>query len=409
VHLIPRHVPFIPQLTAGEADRGYSRTMQSYKIEIPRADVEDLAQRLKHARFPYVARGDREWSRGVPREYLSELANYWQHRFDWRQQEAALNQHAQVSMTIDDQPIHCFHIKSRNKNAMPLLLAHGWPSSSVEFLKLVGPLTDPAAHGGDPDDAFHLVLPTTPGFGLSSPVGDDWDAMRTARAYRELMTRLGYERYGAHGGDIGADILGELNKIDPRLVGLHTSTDMGSIIWYAKFTGADPATNPALSDEEKRDVRALIDRGASDGGYLEIQKTRPLTIGYLLVDSPLGQLAWIVEKMQGWTDSRKALPEDAVDIDQMLTNISLYWFTKSGASAATFIHNNLRAQRDWGAPSHAPVGMACFGATSAARRLIDPEGELTHWSEFDAGGHFPAMEVPALLAGDLRQFFRTRR
>src|SRR5688500_6354552 len=179
----------------------------AYKIDIPRAEVDDLKQRLKHARLPDPTRGDREWARGVPREYLSELSNYWQHRFDWRRQEAALNEHDQFMTVIDGQPIHCFRIKSPNPNALPLLLAHGWPSSSIEFLKLVGPLTDPAAHGADAKDSFDLVLPTTPGFGLSSPVADDWDSMRTARAYRDLMTALGYDRYGVHGGDIGADIV----------------------------------------------------------------------------------------------------------------------------------------------------------------------------------------------------------
>lgn len=379
--------------------------LNSYQIAIPQPDVDDLKRRLRDARWPDRRRNGQDWSRGVPQAYLEKLAFYWQRSFDWRRQEAALNAHDQRIAEVDGQRIHLFHVKSREPRAMPLLLVHGWPSSSIEFLKLVGPLTDPRAHGGRPEDAFDVVLPTTPGFGLSSPVTDDWDAIRTARAYRAIMRALGYERYGAHGGDIGADIIGEMNHFDDRLVGVHTSTDLPSIVWYAKFTGADPRYNPQLSDADKQAVQAIVDRSAEDGAYLEIQKTRPLTIGYLLNDSPLGQLAWIVEKIQAWTDDQHVLPEDAVDLDQMLTNVSLYWFTRSGASAASFIYNNLRAPRDWGAPSLAPMGMACFGAVPVARALMDPDRRIKHWSEIATGGHFPAMEEPLHLASDLRTFF----
>jgi pimeloyl-ACP methyl ester carboxylesterase len=374
--------------------------IQPYKIDIPQIDIDDLKQRLMRARWPHPTQNGQDWSRGVPYAYLKELVDHWLHRFDWRTHEARLNAHDQIVAEVDGQRIHCFHIKSKAPNAMPLLCAHGWPSSSIEFLKLVEPLTNPP----DAKHAFDLVLPTTPGFGLSSPVVDDWDAPRTARAYSEIMKALGYKRYGVHGGDIGADIIGEINHVDANVVGVHSSTDMPSILWFVKFMGGDPLSNPNLTDRDKQDVQAILDRNADGGGYLEIQKTKPLTIGYALSDSPIGQLAWIVEKMQAWTDETKALPEDALDRDQMLTNISLYWFTRSGASAAQFIYNNLRAQRDWGAPSHAPTGMACFGAKPAGRALI-PEKHMKHWSEVASGGHFPAMEVPALLAADLRTFF----
>ena len=378
--------------------------LRPYKIDIPQADVDDLEARLMRVRWPHPARNGQDWSRGVPYAYLKELVDHWLHRFDWRRQEAALNKHDQFLAEIDGQLIHCFHVKSKAPNAMPLLMAHGWPSSSIEFVKLVEPLVNPP----DRKNAFDLVLPTTPGFGLSSPVTDDWDAPRTARACSQLMKMLGYKRYGVHGGDIGADIVSEINHVDPGVVGVHSSTDMPSILWFVKFMGGDPLANPNLTDRDKHDVKTIIDRNADGGGYLEIQKTRPLTIGYALNDSPLGQLAWIVEKMQAWTDETKSLPEDAIDRDQMLTNVSLYWFTKSGASAAQFIYNNLRAQRDWGAPSFAPTGMACFGAKPAGRALI-PEKHMKYWSEHAVGGHFPAMEVPALLAADLRAFFAAFR
>jgi pimeloyl-ACP methyl ester carboxylesterase len=310
---------------------------------------------------------------------------------------------------IDGQPIHFFHVRSKEEHALPLMLLHGWPSSNVEFVNLIDALVDPVAHGGKAEDAFHLVLPTTPGFGLSSPMKEHWDAMRTAGAYSQLMKELGYEKWGVHGGDVGSDIAGEINHIDQNLVGVHVSTDMPTILWFATFTGNDPLKNPNFSEAEKQTLQELMQKRAEDGGYLEIQRTRPSTMGYLLNDSPVGQLTWIAEKFKFWTGAGDTLPEEAIDLDQMLTNISLYWFTRSGASAADFLCTNLHAQRDWGRASLAPMGMAVFGAKRAARALQDPEGQIPHWSEFQAGGHFPAMEVPELLIGDLRKFFHSSR
>lgn len=379
-----------------------------YQVHITMAQLDDLHARLRNTRWPNSL-GDTGWDRGVPHAYGRTLADYWLHRFDWRRQEIWLNRYPQFTTEIDGQRIHFFHVKSRNPDALPLMLLHGWPSSSVEFVGMIDRLTDPGAHGGNADDAFHVVLPTTPGFGLSSPLSAHWGAMRTAAAYRQLMQELGYRAWGVHGGDVGADIAGEINHIEPNLVGVHVSTDMPAIIWFAGFTGNDPAANPALSQAQKQEIAAISARGAEDGGYLEIQKTRPATMGYLLNDSPAGQLAWIAEKFKFWTGTGEKLPEESVDLDRLLTNISLYWFTMSGATAADFLCTNMHAQRDWGRPSFAPVGMAVFGARSAARAIQDPEHKLAHWSEFTEGGHFPAMEVPELLAGDLRRFFRGLR
>lgn len=260
---------------------------------------------------------------------------------------------------IDGQPVHFFHIKSKEAHAMPLMLLHGWPSSNVEFVKIIDDLVDPVAHGGKAGDAFHVVLPTIPGFGLSSPLREHWDSLRTAGAYSQLMKELGYEKWGVHGGDVGSDIAGEINHIDTNLVGVHISTDMPAIIWYAVFTGKDPVKIPDFSVAEKKALQELMQKGREDGGYLEIQRTRPSTIGYLLNDSPLA--------------------------------------------------TNLHAQRDWSRPSLAPIGMAVFSAKSTARALQDPEKQLAHWSEFKEGGHFPAMEVPGLLVADLRKFFHRLR
>ena len=382
--------------------------IKPYKISVPQKDLEDLHERLKCTRWPNEIK-DSDWDRGVPLAYARKLADYWLHQFDWRKQEKSLNNYDQCMAEIDGQPIHFFHIKSKEKNALPLMLLHGWPSSNIEFVKMIDALVDPAAHGGKPEDAFHVVLPTTPGFGLSAPMKEHWDAMRTASAYSQLMKEVGYKKWGVHGGDVGSDIAGEINHIENDLVGVHVSTDMPSILWYASFTGNDPMKNPNFSDTEKEALQELMQKGGEDGGYLEIQRTRPSTIGYLLNDSPIGQLAWIAEKFKFWTATGEKLPEETVDLDQMLTNISLYWFAQSGASAADFLCTNLHSQRDWSRPSLAPMGMAVFGAKPMARALQDPERQMPHWSEFEEGGHFPAMEVPELLIGDLRKFFHNLR
>lgn len=377
-------------------------------IAIPDAELDDLRRRLAATRWPAESHSG-DWTRGVPQAYARWLAEYWLNGYDWRREEAALNRHPQSIAEVDGQPIHFFHVRSRHAGALPLMLLHGWPSSSVEFVGLIERLTDPVAHGGTADDAFHVVLPTTPGFGLSSPLANGWDAGRTAAAYDQLMRALGYEEWGVHGGDVGADIAGEMNHLEGGLVGVHVSTDMPSLIWFARFTGSDPAAHPDLTEGERAVVREIAARTAEDGGYLEIQRTRPSTIGYLLNDSPVGQLAWMAEKFKLWTGVGDRLPEETIGLDRLLTLVTLSWFTMSGASAAQFLCTNLHAERDWGRPSFAPLGMAVFGARGNPRAL-NPQGHLTgHWSEFLTGGHFPSMEVPDLLVQDLRRFFRGLR
>jgi pimeloyl-ACP methyl ester carboxylesterase len=380
--------------------------IRPFRIAISQTDLDDLRARLARTRWPDEL-PEVGWRRGVPLGYLKELAAYWADGFDWRTQETRLNQFPQHTITIDAQPVHFLHVRSPEPDALPLLVTHGYPSSVAEFLEIIGPLTDPRAHGGDPADAFHVVAPSLPGFGFSGPLqAAGWESSRTSKAWVELMRRLGYTRYGAHGGDIGAGVSGDLGGLDPdRVVGAHVNTDPTALA----LLGLLPTELDGLSEAEAASHQRLRQYGEDGRGYLQIQGTRPQTLAYGLTDSPAGQLAWIVEKFKEWTDPAKELPDQAVDRDQLLTNVSVYWFTRSGATAATFLYEAAHAVREWGAPSPTPTGFAVFGEGSLMRRVLDPDHKIEHWSEFDRGGHFPAMEVPDLLVGDIRAFFRRFR
>ena len=314
--------------------------------------------------------------------------------------------------TIDGQQIHFLHIRSPEPDALPLIVTHGYPSSVVEFTRVIGPLSDPRAHGGDPADAFHLVLPSVPGFGFSSPVREPgWQLARTARAWVELMRRLGYERYVAQGGDIGAGVTGMLGALDPQAVlATHVNSDPLGTALIADRLGIDLEAFAAsgLSEPDRGRVEFLSRYAAEGKGYLQLQSTRPQGIAYALTDSPVAQLVWIAEKFKEWTDPAAELPEDAVDRDQLLTNVSLYWFTRTGASAANFLYEAAHSS-EWLAPSGTPQGWAVFAADGIIRRLLDPEHQVEHWSQFERGGHFAAMEAPDLLVEDVRAYFRRFR
>jgi pimeloyl-ACP methyl ester carboxylesterase len=376
--------------------------IRPFRIAVPQADLDDLADRLARTRWPDEL-PDVGWSRGVPLGHLQELAAYWRDGYDWRRQEARLNELPQCTTTVDGQVIHFVHARSPEPGALPLLVTHGYPSSVVEFLEVIGPLTDPRAHGGDPADAFHVVAPSVPGFGFSTPVRQPgWEIARTAGAFAELMRRLGYERYGAHGGDIGAGVAGILGATRAdQVVGTHTTSDARGVA----LAGVYFPLPDDLAEADRARVQERQRQWAEAKGYLDIQSTRPQTLAYALTDSPVGQLAWIAEKFEEWT-------EEAVDRDLLLTNVSVYWFTRGGASAARFIYEGAHAGPDWGSPPTtppAPQGLALFGGDDLLRRVMDPEHKLAHWSEFDRGGHFPALEVPELLVGDVRAFFRPLR
>ncbi len=387
-------------------------SVKPFRINIPQAALDDLHERLARTNWPDQLPGA-EWSRGVPVSYIKELADYWRTGYDWRAQEARLNEFPQFTTEIDGQIIHFLHVLSPEPNALPLLILHGYPSSFAEFMKIIGPLVDPRAHGGDPTDAFHVVVPSLPGYGFSIPVREaGWELSRSSRAMAALMSRLGYDRYLAQGGDIGAGVVGMLGTIDSdHIIGAHIVTDPTALALLGAPI-ADPNDDPTLTPGEKQRLQGLRELQAEGKGYLQIQSTKPQTLAYSLADSPVGQLAWIVEKFEAWTNVVAALPDEAVDRDQLLTNISLYWFTRTGASAANFIYEASHSTVPWGAESHTPTAFAAFNVKhveKAMRQMVDPENKIEHWSNFDQGGHFPAMEAPDLLVGDIRKFFRQFR
>jgi epoxide hydrolase len=379
-----------------------------FQIKITDAELDDLHRRLDATRWPDPAPDGRtDFARGVPLAYLQELTDYWRHRFDWRAQEARLNRIPQFTIEIDGQQIHYLHVRSPEPDALPLLIIHGYPSSVVEFLELIEPLTDPRSHGGDPRDAFDVVIPSLPGFGFSTPVQETgWEVGRTSAAFAELMARLGYSRYGAHGGDIGAGVCGRLGATDAaHVVGTIVVTDPGSL----GLAGEQFPIPDYLTDEERARVEQERTTWRAERGYLDLQGHRPETIAAALTDSPVGQLAWIVEKFQTWTNPASKTPDEAVDRDQLLTNVSLYWFTRSGATAARFLAEAEHSDLDWIAPAGVPSGWVVFNTEPIMRRFMDPQHQMAYWSEHSAGGHFAAMEEPKLLVDDLRAFFGNLR
>jgi pimeloyl-ACP methyl ester carboxylesterase len=369
-----------------------------FRINIPQAEINDLHNRLAGTRWPIPVPGrdDRtDFSRGIPLVYLKELADYWRDGFDWRAQEAKLNEYEQFTTVVDGQTFHVVHVRSANPEAIPLILSHGWPGSFVEYQRLVPLLTD----------EFHVVIPSLPGFGFSTPLsGTGWELARTTEAYAEIMTRFGYERFAAHGTDIGAGTTGRLAALYPeRVIGTHVGSDGRSLAMVGdKFPYPE-----GLSEEEVAQIEEVRTKDQAERGYFEMQNHRPDTIGPALTDSPVAQLAWIGEKFQTWTNPAHATPDAAVDRDQLLTNISLYWFTRSGASSAQFYYESEHSGLDWIAPSGVPAGWAVFDTHPLMRRAMDPWNAISHFSEFAEGGHFPAMEEPELLAGDIRAFFRS--
>ncbi|MFD3743054.1 epoxide hydrolase family protein [Nocardia sp. NPDC058633] len=376
-----------------------------FRLEIPQSDLEHLRSRLSDARWPAEQPGA-EWSRGVPVAYLRELAEYWRTAYDWRAAEAELNRFAQFVTEIDGQRIHFLHVRSAEPDATPLILTHGWPGSVVEFLDVIGPLTDPAAHGGDPADAFHVVIPSLPGFGFSGPVTEEgWNPARIGAAWVELMSRLGYESYGAQGGDWGAVVAPEVGRAGgDRVIGVHVNAATFGFIPSGSVSEQDKASMTAA---ELARLDRLAHFASEGSGYLRIQASRPQTLAYGLHDSPIGQLAWIVEKFKEWTFPAADLPELAVDRDRLLTNVMFYWLTgTAGSSAALYYEATHTRSRHTTAPT-TPTGVAVFAEDVAIRRYA--QAHIAHWSEFERGGHFAAMEVPDLLVADIRAFFRGLR
>ncbi len=390
---------------ATEETRAVSDEIVPFRIEIPQSELDDLHERLARTRWPDELPGA-GWAYGIPLDYVRELAQYWRSGYDWRRHEARLNEFPQFTTTIDGAHVHFLHVRSPEPGALPLIITHGWPGSIAEFLNVIGPLADPRSHGGDPADAFHVVAPSMPGYGFSGPTRErGWNMRRVAAAWAQLMSWLGYGRYGAQGGDWGSGISRELGVIDAaHVVGVHVNMLNAPV-------PTDPAELAGLTATEQARLEVAARFRAEGRGYGMIQSTRPQTLAYALTDSPVGQLAWIVEKFREWTDST-ARPEDAVDRDQMLTNVTIYWLTGTAGSSARLYYETAHSGAQ-GPPEPAlvPTGVAVFPREIAPpiRRFAERSNNIVHWSEFDRGGHFAAMEVPDLLVGDVREFFRLVR
>ncbi|MFI5987239.1 epoxide hydrolase family protein [Streptomyces sp. NPDC051555] len=379
-----------------------------FRLDVPQRELDDLAERLDRTRWPSELSGV-GWDYGVPGDHLRELAGHWRHGYDWRAAEARLNEWPQFTTVIDGAQVHFAHVRSPEPDATPLLMTHGWPGSIVEFERVVGPLTDPRAHGGDPRDAFHLVLPSIPGFGLSGPTTDTgWEFKRVARAFAELMERLEYPAYGVQGGDWGAAISRELGRIRPeRVIGVHLNLLPGA----GAVAAPGEAELAELSPAERERTVASWERyrvwARERQGYADIQATRPQTLAYGLNDSPVGLLAWIGEKFVEWTD-----PRCPVDRDQVLTNVMLYWLTGTAGSAARIYYERAHAAYYGGPPepSATPTALADFPQDNfiPLRHVAARTDNVVRWTSYDRGGHFAAMEVPELLVGDVRAFFRER-
>ncbi|GAA4984575.1 epoxide hydrolase [Yinghuangia aomiensis] len=374
--------------------------VQPFRIDVPDAVLDDLRDRLARTRWPEPVPGT-GWDAGTDTEYLRELCAYWRDGYDWRVHEAALNAHPNHVTEIDSQRIHFVHARSADPDALPLVISHGWPGSVAEFAKIVGPLTEPGP------DAFHVVCPSLPGYGWSSPVREaGWGPVRMAAAVAELMARLGYDRYGAQGGDWGSVVSTELALARPEnVVGLHINL---------LIAGPGPDDDPAgFTDAERASLARMRDLGRDEAGYLRLQATKPYTLGHGLTDSPAGLASWIVEKFRGWSDCGGDV-EASFTRDELLTNITLYWVTATAHSAARLYYENAVAAaepRERGRVE-VPTGYAYFPAerlSTPSRRWAERQYNLVHWTDMPSGGHFAAMEEPELLVEDIRAFFRPLR
>lgn len=382
--------------------------VRPFRIAVPEAELEELRARLQSTRWPEPETVD-DWSQGVPLAYLRELCGYWADGYDWRTTEQRLNALPQFRTEIDGLGIHVLHVRSRHDDALPLVMTHGWPGSIVEFLKVIGPLTDPTAHGGNAADAFHVVCPSLPGYGFSDrPSRPGWGVKRIAAAWAELMSRLGYERYGAQGGDWGTSVSASIAQRDPRhVVGIHLVPPLAP---------PDPATLDDLSDRERAALASLEHAAEWESGYSRLHATRPQTIGYALVDSPVALCAWIVEKLQAWTDC-DGHPENVLTRDEMLDDVMLYWLPRTGASSARLYWESIRQVDEWisGAVTDTvgvPVGCSIFPKEiqRPSRRWAEKRfTDIRYWNELDRGGHFAAFEQPELFVGEVRAVFSALR
>lgn len=373
--------------------------IRPFTVSFPAPDLADLHARLTSTRWP-DAECVEDWSQGMPLGYAKELAAYWADRYDWRDREARLNRWPQFRTEIDGLDIHFIHQRSTHDDAFPLLMTHGWPGSVFEFHKVVEPLVAPTAHGGRPEDAFHVICPSLPGYGFSGkPTATGWGVDRIADAWDKLMVRLGYQRYGAQGGDWGAMVTAQVGRNQRHCVAIHTNMPI-----------ARPPEGGLgdLSASDQQALAALAHYEKWESAYAKQQMTRPQTIGYALTDSPVGQMAWIVEKFCAWTDCN-GHPENAVSRDEMLDTVMLYWLTASATSSARLYWESFDSTA--GGRVEVPTGIAAFPAEiiRTPRSWCETAYNVTRWTEMPCGGHFAALEQPALFVEDVRAFFADHR
>ncbi|MFE5286268.1 epoxide hydrolase family protein [Nocardia sp. NPDC056611] len=374
---------------------------EPFRIDVPDSDIDDLRTRLTRTRWP-ADLPEVGWSYGIPTAYVRELCEYWSSGYDWRVHEAERNRHPQFVTEIDDQRLHFTHVRSPEPNALALALVHGWPFE--DFTAMIGPLTDPRAYGGDPADAFDVVIPTLPGFGFSGPTRHTGEAAteRSAELIVKLMAGLGYTRYGAHGGDAGSFIAPGIGRLVPdRVAGVHLNDPITIPSWNDDGSG--------YSEADQQKLARLKDWSSSEtSGYAGMHSTRPQTLAPAVADSPAGLLAWVLDVVNTFTDPARETPDAAIDRDLLLTNLSVLWFTDTAGSSMRLY----KESQHWGAEppnSGVPTGVAVFPGNGTIRGLAERQHTVVHWSEFDRGGHFASMETPDLLTRDLRDFFRKLR
>jgi pimeloyl-ACP methyl ester carboxylesterase len=376
--------------------------IEPFRIAVGDDVLDDLRSRLRNTRWP-EAETVGDWSQGMPLAWIKEICRYWEQDYDWRGREALLNRFAQFTTDIDGLAIHFLHVRSPHPQAMPLIVTHGWPGSIVEFQKVIEPLTNPTAFGGDAADAFHVVCPSLPGFGFSAkPQTVGWGVDHIAPAWASLMDRLGYQRYGAQGGDWGSAVTTAIGALDSEhCAGIHITLAMG--------------TRPDVKDEPTPEEARALKGGKHyldwDSGYSKQQSTRPQTLGYGLTDSPSGQAAWILEKFWAWTDC-DGDPLNILGRDELLDNVMFYWATATAASSARLYWESFGAARRTLHRVTIPTGVAVFPKeiVPPVRRWLEPSyTDIRHWSEMPKGGHFAAFEQPELFVADVRKFFRMLR